>query len=1489
MAFYIARRPPPVTVVPGTALLSGSSTFTFTVASDENYLTVWLQSAPSSGVTAVTYDSVAMHRLGKITANSLCSEVWGLINPHTGSHSVVITGVFSQSGAWAFKNVGTDPATDAGTGDSFVGVSGGSTTAITGAQYGMLVGGTAASSNDPTATGATEGYSDNGGETVAAIRATGSSQQMAWTFGATPNVEIITISLSPVVGVSNQTVSPPVATATASSPTPVPQLQVPPAVTTASASSPVPVPQLRVSPAVTTASASAPLPTVTADSKVLAPAATASASAPVPVPQLKVSPAAATASASAPTPVPALGIPVPVATASANSPPAVPKLGVAPAVTTASASALVPVPQLVVVVPTKGTTVFGYSDQALGGIVPADIERLIGRKYNGFRQNADIPANWASTSAHNTQFNNGRFLSYRALQITTGLWTDINAGTYDSQLTAFASSIVGFGKWSPSNPFYVAFQHEATLPANTGLGTGQDFINAYRYVVDFFDAAGYTAVKKDGTANGGPLVMVLVHFERAFTNTLELGGTETPPAGLAHADFDPDGGSSPAPGGTTYYSGIGIDGYNAITSPGHLKYGTTASNLLGGVVAQAAATGKFTFFGEFACEDGTTTTDHTNKADWFDSVRAYISSLNGTPQQTRALLTTIKSSAENYNPDSSPQALAAYSRLALDSTFNASSATAFGMLPALPISVPVATASASALVPTVTATGADQTVSPPAATASASGPVPTVQLRISPAAATASASALTPTVTAASTVSPPAATAAASAPVPTVQIRVSPAAATANASAPVPVPQLRLSPAAATGSASALVPVPQLRVSPGVGTASASSPTPTVGTNPVVSPPVASASASAPTPGVDLRVLPPPVAPARFSRVNYGYCTSVAGGAAVEGARYEVMAMQTGDQSSIATLKTYNPRLRCMRYTDPVAVDPANPTDPNNTFTYTYVEANHPEWYLLDETSSRIPYSGSSNIWLLDLGNPALQAYALSQLLSVLASEGSWDGVFVDEQTMHIDWLKGAPHTVTTPDYSTDAKWQAAVKSFLTALGTGLKAAGYQMYGNIGAIDGDQSVVTDWYTIPGLTGQFYEEFAGANGGPRVDNDWLSNVQFLQSAETASKRAWCRTATKTQAGHRYGLATMLIASDKYSTWDAEFTGSGGGYGCAGGGSEQWFPEYDTAKHLGNATGAYFTVSSGTVLYRRDFERGSVIVNPHSSSASSYALGGTYSGSGFTSVTSITLAATSAAILTLDSADIRSASVVAPAPLVTAGSFASPPTATASASAPVPTVKVQLTPAVASASASALVPTVTASNANQTVSPPAATANASAPVPVPSLQVPAPAATASASAPVPTLQDRLLPPAGTASASAPVPSVQLRLAPAAATASASSPTPVPQVRVIVPAATASASAFAPTLSGQLNQVVQPPVATAAASAKVPTVKAVSLVSPPTAVAIAFAPTPGVIQKQWPQHSDTQWPPDSDIKWPTLTAAQWAEILGLQWPPDTHDQWE
>ncbi len=98
--------------------------------------------------------------------------------------------------------------------------------------------------------------------------------------------------------------------------------------------------------------------------------------------------------------------------------------------------------------------------------------------------------------------------------------------------------------------------------------------------------------------------------------------------------------------------------------------------------------------------------------------------------------------------------------------------------------------------------------------------------------------------------------------------------------------------------------------------------------------------------------------------------------------------------------------------------------------------------------------------------------------------------------------------------------------------------------------------------------------------------------------------------------------MLLAASgnaSYSTSNTNVTSA-----------ENWFPEYSTAQALGAPAGPYSILRNG--VYERAFSNGIVLVNPTMSWMPGFSLGGgLYSGSGLSSVSSVSMAPTSGLIL------------------------------------------------------------------------------------------------------------------------------------------------------------------------------------------------------------------------------------------------------------------
>lgn len=307
----------------------------------------------------------------------------------------------------------------------------------------------------------------------------------------------------------------------------------------------------------------------------------------------------------------------------------------------------------------------GYSNQTSPTDIPT-LEASLGRKFHGLRQNRQL----TDASAQNWQtaiddYNAGRGpITYRSIQLNTGLYTDVTSGVWDATLTTWFNNLKAANLWQPGHAI-LTFMHEVALASNDFLGTSQNFIDAYRHIRLLGDSLGVSYQSVTGHYIGGPAKWAYTGWLRQFTN----GSVDSPTAGKSYSDYDPDLGSSPAPTGTTYYDYVSVDPYNNLVS-GSLKYGTNAATLLDGPRNAAITRGKEWMIGELGCQDGATSQNNTDKAAWLDSVRVYLNGLGSHgPGVCRHLLTT-QETGSLYNWDSSAEALAAGQRLAASTYFS---------------------------------------------------------------------------------------------------------------------------------------------------------------------------------------------------------------------------------------------------------------------------------------------------------------------------------------------------------------------------------------------------------------------------------------------------------------------------------------------------------------------------------------------------------------------------------------------------------------------------------------------------------------------------------------------------------------------------------------------------------------------------------------------------------------------------------------------------
>ncbi len=370
-------------------------------------------------------------------------------------------------------------------------------------------------------------------------------------------------------------------------------------------------------------------------------------------------------------------------------------------------------------------------------------------------------------------------------------------------------------------------------------------------------------------------------------------------------------------------------------------------------------------------------------------------------------------------------------------------------------------------------------------------------------------------------------------------------------------------------------------------------------------PPVAKKTTSPPPPPP----LPTGPSPVAFNREIYGYTSALT--PQQEAQRYGVMVLQGTDAGMVPILRAANPHLKIFVYVDMLRAVIGGTQ--SCTLASTDV-AQHSDWLLTGTGGQPILVD---NTYHMDIGNPAYQQACVNGAIAT-AKQGGFDGVYFDGVDGSPAYGFGPSPVPVMPKYTNVAVWQAAVTSLLQLAAPQIHAAGLKLIGNIGGEA--PALFQTWEGI--MDGAEDESFTDDTGGTAQWLYWWpAEVADMLWSEAHGKLLLVHSHNKTELGNTYGLATMLLAANgntSYSTANGNYAGY-----------EQWYPEYDQAALLGAALGGAVKDPNG--IYERRFVHGVVLVNPSMNTVGGIALGGTYSGSQLTNVSTVTMGPTAGLIL------------------------------------------------------------------------------------------------------------------------------------------------------------------------------------------------------------------------------------------------------------------
>jgi hypothetical protein len=225
-----------------------------------------------------------------------------------------------------------------------------------------------------------------------------------------------------------------------------------------------------------------------------------------------------------------------------------------------------------------------------------------------------------------------------------------------------------------------------------------------------------------------------------------------------------------------------------------------------------------------------------------------------------------------------------------------------------------------------------------------------------------------------------------------------------------------------------------------------------------------------------------------------------------------------------------------------------------------------------------------------DMGNPDFRRWWIDGATQFIRS--GYKGVFVDDMTLYPRVGDASGHGVRpidprTGQLMTDAAWARYAVEFVEQVGTAVKA-----------VRPDAEVVSNilWYApaLGGAQDEYVKRLIAANDYLEIERgytdthpesnptySWQTCLRWVDYAHSQGKGIVADSYAGTRAGAEYELATSLLVNEGR---DALSTG----YRAL---PTNWWPGYET--DLGAAKARRYAWNGG---WRRDFERGSVIVAP-----------------------------------------------------------------------------------------------------------------------------------------------------------------------------------------------------------------------------------------------------------------------------------------------------
>ena len=242
------------------------------------------------------------------------------------------------------------------------------------------------------------------------------------------------------------------------------------------------------------------------------------------------------------------------------------------------------------------------------------------------------------------------------------------------------------------------------------------------------------------------------------------------------------------------------------------------------------------------------------------------------------------------------------------------------------------------------------------------------------------------------------------------------------------------------------------------------------------------------------------------------------------------------------------------------------------------IEAEHPDWFLLDERGRRI---GGGEVHWMDPGNPGFREFWLNRARELQEQYG-WNGIFLDNANASLGKFRSLNRL--PQKYKSDEEYQAAVKGFLEYLRANyFLPSGRKMYANIATVN-DHEVWHEY--LDALDGVMVENFAaGWQGRHKSRAEWEEQMNALEEAHSRGKTTILvsQGAQDDIERQEFSFASYLLIANHLSFFR---------YARGDSYDQIWLYE-DYSLDLGPPLSPRYREGR---TWRRDFLYGYVIVNP-----------------------------------------------------------------------------------------------------------------------------------------------------------------------------------------------------------------------------------------------------------------------------------------------------